>query len=98
MKEYPNLRGSIKEVCHKLPASSHTVVESPLLVFTQALAGHRDRENRLVEVLEGDNWYLQIDDELPKRLTVGEKYYIPVGVYHRVIKGNGELKVLITEM
>jgi len=67
-------------------------------VDSEELKWHRDRENRLVEVLEGNNWYLQMDDELPKRLTVGEKYYIPIGVYHRVIKGDGELKVLITEM
>jgi hypothetical protein len=38
-----------------------------------------------------------MDDELPKKLVVGEKHYIPVGVYHRVIKGKGNLKVLITE-
>jgi quercetin dioxygenase-like cupin family protein len=60
------------------------------------LKWHRDRENRLVEVLEGEDWYLQMDDEFPKKLVVGEKYYIPEGVYHRVIKGNQELKVLIT--
>ena len=50
----------------------------------------------MVEVLEGEDWYLQMDDELPKKLVVGEEYYIPEGVYHRVIKGNQELKVLIT--
>ncbi len=60
------------------------------------LKWHRDRENRLVEVLEGEDWYLQMDNEFPKKLVVGEKYYIPEGVYHRVIKGNQELKVLIT--
>ena len=60
------------------------------------LKWHRDREDRLVEVLEGEDWYLQMDDEFPKKLVVGEKYYIPEGVYHRVIKGNQELKVLIT--
>ena len=65
-------------------------------VDDEELKWHRDRENRLVEVLEGEDWYLQIDDELPKKLIVGEKYYIPEGVYHRVIKGNQELKVLIT--
>ena len=60
------------------------------------LKWHRDREDRLVEVLEGEDWYLQMDDEFPKKLVVGEKHYIPEGVYHRVIKGNQELKVLIT--
>ena len=86
-----------------LPYQQQIIDDKKLRIFsqdvnTEELKWHRDRENRLVEVLESNNWYLQMDDELPKRLTAGEKYYIPVGVYHRVIKGDGELKVLITEM
>jgi hypothetical protein len=34
---------------------------------------------------------IQIDDELPKPLKV--KFFIPMGVYHRVIKGTGNLKI-----
>jgi hypothetical protein len=86
-----------------LPYQQQIIDNKKLRIFSpdvdsEELKWHRDRENRLVEVLEGNNWYLQMDDELPKRLNVGEKYYILVGVYHRVIKGDGELKVLITEM
>ena len=65
-------------------------------VDDEELKWHRDRENRLVEILESDNWYLQMDNELPIKLIVGEKYFIPEGVYHRVIKGNSNLKVKIT--
>ena len=57
---------------------------------------HRDREDRLVEVLEGENWQVQLDNELPVELKKGSKIYIPEGVYHRVIKGSGDLKVKIT--
>jgi oxalate decarboxylase/phosphoglucose isomerase-like protein (cupin superfamily) len=60
------------------------------------LMWHRDRENRLVEVIEGNDWLVQMDNELPKKLTPGTKVYIPEGVYHRVIKGAGDLKVRIT--
>jgi hypothetical protein len=60
------------------------------------LMWHRDRENRLVEVIEGNDWLVQMDNELPKKLTPGTKVYIPEGVYHRVIKGTGDLKVRIT--
>jgi hypothetical protein len=60
------------------------------------LMWHRDRENRLVEVIEGNDWLVQIDNELPKKLTPGTKVYIPEGVYHRVTKGTGDLKVRIT--
>jgi len=64
-------------------------------VDDEELKWHRDRENRVVEILESDNWYLQMDNELPIKLIVGEKYFIPEGVYHRVIKGNSKLKVRI---
>jgi quercetin dioxygenase-like cupin family protein len=60
------------------------------------LMWHRDRENRLVEVLDGTNWQVQLDNELPTELKPGSKIYIPEGVYHRVIKGSGDLKVKIT--
>lgn len=56
---------------------------------------HRDRETRLVTVLEGHGWEIQMDNELPKKLEIGKKYTIPEGAYHRVIKGNGNLKVSI---
>lgn len=56
---------------------------------------HRDREDRVIEVLEGNGWLLQLDNELPIRMTVGEKYFIPEGVYHRTIKGNEDLKIKI---
>jgi hypothetical protein len=50
----------------------------------------------LVEVIDGDNWGLQFDNELPIKLVKGESYIIPEGLYHRVIKGDGELKVKIS--
>jgi hypothetical protein len=65
-------------------------------VNTDELKWHRDREDRLVEVIDGDNWGLQFDNELPIKLVKGESYIIPEGLYHRVIKGEGELKVKIS--
>jgi quercetin dioxygenase-like cupin family protein len=56
---------------------------------------HRDREDRVVELIEGENWYVQLDNELPKKLVKENKVFIPKGVYHRVIKGDGDLKVKI---
>ena len=56
---------------------------------------HRDREDRVVELIEGGNWYVQLDNELPKKLVKENKVFIPKGVYHRVIKGEGDLKVKI---
>jgi hypothetical protein len=57
---------------------------------------HRDRETRLVEVIDGNGWQLQLDNELPVEMKKGGKYTIPEGVYHRTIKGEGSLKIKIT--
>ena len=56
---------------------------------------NRDREDRLITILEGEGWKIQIDNELPKDLKNGQRFIIPEGVYHRVIKGNGNLKVSV---
>lgn len=57
---------------------------------------HRDREDRIVKAISETDWLVQIDDELPKSLN--EEVFIPIGVYHRVIKGTGNLKIKITKI
>lgn len=52
---------------------------------------HRDREDRIVESIGETDWMVQIDNELPRSLN--EKVFIPMGVYHRVIKGTEDLKI-----
>jgi hypothetical protein len=61
------------------------------------LKWHYDLKDRKIQIIKGDNWELQMDKELPERLTPLKEYFIPKGVYHRVIKGEGELVVLIEE-
>ena len=62
---------------------------------SEELKWHRDREDRLITIIEGNGWGIQIDNELPKQLEIGKQYIIPEGVYHRVIKGNGNLKISV---
>lgn len=57
---------------------------------------HRDAEDRLVEILEPTDWQFQFDNKFPQKLE--GTLNIPKGVYHRVIKGTGDLKVKITFM
>lgn len=54
------------------------------------LVWHRDREDRVVTVMNenGTDWLVQLDNELPQPLT---SIFIPKGVYHRTIKGTGDL-------
>ena len=39
---------------------------------------------------------IQLDDELPK--IIEGQIFIPMGVYHRVIKGNNNLKIKLTKI
>jgi hypothetical protein len=58
---------------------------------------HRDREDRDVRVLSSNGWKLQLDNQLPIRLEEGETYFIEKFLFHRVIKGEGDLVVEITK-
>jgi len=64
-------------------------------VDTHELEWHIDRENITIEVIENNNWYFQLDNNLPQLLK--ETIFIPKETYHRVIKGTGNLKVRITK-
>jgi hypothetical protein len=55
------------------------------------LMWHRDREDRIIESISETDWMIQLDDELPK--VIKGEVFIPMGVYHRVIKGTGDLKI-----
>jgi hypothetical protein len=57
------------------------------------LMWHRDNENRTVEILGETNWKLQLDNQLPT--SMNELIHIPRHLYHRVIKGTGNLLLKI---
>tara|TARA_B100000035_G_scaffold278701_1_gene257835 strand:- start:1316 stop:1594 length:279 start_codon:yes stop_codon:yes gene_type:complete len=61
------------------------------------LVWHRDRKDREFMVMEGVGWKLQMDNELPSELEVGRVYNIQKGKYHRLMKGNSDLKLEIRE-
>lgn len=61
------------------------------------LIWHRDERDREVKVLYGKNWQFQFDNELPFDLIEGNIVNIPAMVYHRIIKGDGPLELLIQE-
>lgn len=59
------------------------------------LKWHTDKEDRIVIPENNTNWMLQMDNDLPQPLIKGKEYYIPKDVYHRVIKGEGDLNVKV---
>ena len=57
------------------------------------LMWHRDNEPRIIEILEETDWKIQLDNNLPTSLK--ERIFIQKQEWHRVIKGNGTLKLKI---
>lgn len=62
------------------------------------LKWHFDELDRNVKVVKSNGWLLQMDNQLPVELKEGKTFFIPKGVYHRVLKGNGDLIVEIKEI
>ena len=66
-------------------------------ILSEELVWHRDHYDRIVEVLDGDNWEIQFENQLPQTLNVGEEYVIPAYTYHRIKRGTTDLKLKIQE-
>lgn len=66
-------------------------------VSSEELEWHMDRRDRSVTVVEGSGWKLQLEYGLPFLLQPGETYSIPRKSWHRILKGRGNLRVLIRE-
>jgi hypothetical protein len=57
---------------------------------------HRDREDRIIESTHETNWLFQLDNQLP--IKISGKIYIPRGVFHRLIKGSGDLFLKVNKL
>lgn len=85
-----------------LPFKEEKVSEKTLIrtfyqdVDSGELTWHRDLEDRKIEPIEETDWKFQIDNELPTNIE-GE-IFIPKGVYHRIIKGTGDLKIKLKKL
>lgn len=65
-------------------------------VKEEELVWHKDREDRLVEIIGETDWKFQFDNETPQPLQSG--LFIPKGVYHRIIKGTLNLTIKVTKL
>ena len=59
------------------------------------LVWHMDDKDRKVEILEGEGWKFQRDNELPFDILKGDIIFIPRHQIHRIIKGKTNLKIKI---
>lgn len=57
------------------------------------LLWHRDNEDRIVEIQGKTDWKFQLEDNLPT--SINKPIFIPRGMYHRLIKGTGNLLLKI---
>lgn len=60
------------------------------------LKWHWDEENRIIEALHENDWMFQFDNQLPIKLD--GKIEIESGVWHRLIKGNHDIKIRIKKI
>jgi hypothetical protein len=75
---------------------NHVIREFDENIDPIELMWHRDNEDRIVEALESTDWSLQLDDSLP--IILNKPIFIPKHMYHRVIKGTGNLLVKIIKL
>lgn len=57
------------------------------------LKWHYDEEDRLVESVQTTDWLIQLDNQLPQKFE--GQFFIPKGLYHRIIKGSQDCKVKV---
>lgn len=57
---------------------------------------HIDLEDRKIKTLEPTDWKFQFDNQLP--ISLNGEIFVPTGVWHRLIKGSGNLKLEITKI
>lgn len=64
--------------------------------LNEELKWHWDQEDRVVHPLHPTDWMIQMDNNLPEKIT--KSIFIPAGEWHRVIKGTGSLTVKIVKI
>jgi len=64
-------------------------------VDPEELVWHRDERDRTIRVIKGNDWMFQFDDEMP--ISINRVTTIPKMVYHRLIKGEGDLVIEVRE-
>lgn len=80
-------------VKEKLPFKEKSINEyKKIRVFYNNLSEselkwHIDKEDRIIKVLNENDWNIQIDNMLPENLDLDQEIYIPKDTWHRLISG-----------
>lgn len=81
--------------------SSGSCSETVVRIFSsdlddEELKWHWDDEDRIIHPTDKTNWKFQFDNELP--ISIDSKIKVPKGIWHRLIKGDGDLSLLIEKL
>jgi hypothetical protein len=60
---------------------------------SEDLTWHRDAEDRIISSIKETDWMIQVEDQLPE--MIANSIEIKSGVWHRLIKGTGDLTLKI---
>lgn len=58
---------------------------------------HKDKKDRLIMPVQGTNWFLQYDNQLPIPLEINKIYPVKRESWHRILKGDSTLILKIKE-
>jgi hypothetical protein len=59
----------------------------------EELKWHWDEEDRVIHPIHRTDWLFQLDNQLP--IQINDRITIPKGVWHRIIKGTGDLSIIV---
>ena len=65
-------------------------------VDSEELKWHWDEEERIVYPVHETDWLIQLDNKLPQKID--SAITIQKGVWHRLIKGSGDLELMIEKI
>lgn len=65
-------------------------------VNDEELIWHRDKEDRIITVINGKGWSFQFDNQMPIELTEGSIVEIPAMVFHRIFKNSSATDLHLT--
>lgn len=63
---------------------------------SKELVWHRDKEDREVKQISGQDWYIQFENSLPVLLENNKSFKIKKNTWHRIInKNKSDLEILL---
>lgn len=91
----------VKEFPYKEILISDGETDTVVRTFTgsldeEDLKWHWDEEDRVIYPIHETDWMFQFDNQLPQRIST--KIKVQKGVWHRLIKGTGNLQLVVEKI